>query len=425
MNRFLSISLLAVTVCCENDFNYYFARILGFNKQDKIVKGTVVLERKGDFYTFGLNLFEGLARDDFNDTHTHTHTCVFDHDTTDFSFQYDDGLKDLLKEKNCKYDSTSSSYHCGTQQIRLFRDDNMSKYFWDKYDDSVSCTIGIRGATKATDAGVFFYKKIIQFTNQNGAFTAHFYEYDHYVENFFFREAARINLGAESVIVSPEWGYSNKNQIDNNQINNSYKFDMTNHYTKVNVMMADIIIRHITSRNPGCEGFENIIKQAITDKKIIGKNVVINEKYFWAECGNKLIDNITAYKYDVYLYDDDTTYKSAFTLHVENSEFPETNRDFDILFINDNFKEPESELSKLSTDPWNIRFVPDSEQIVVYGISMLEEKQFSTLLYYPHITRESVVSTDKNQKDNRNLTNSCWFGLYYSNSKPYNEEIKQ
>eukprot|EP00919_Chromeraceae_sp_WS-2016_P025518 GHVR01060284.1.p1 GENE.GHVR01060284.1~~GHVR01060284.1.p1 ORF type:complete len:188 (+),score=33.06 GHVR01060284.1:712-1275(+) len=179
---------------------------------------------------------------------------------------------------------------------------------------------------------------------------------------------------------------------------------MTNHHTKVPEEDADIILAHlIVRRNPTCGVFKEIIKQAIKDKKLINRGVVSQGKDFWAECGNKLKANINDNNYA----SPDNNYKSSFTQHIEDFYQREGHdRDIHVLFINDKFTEPDNVLSddELKIDPWNVIF--DEYPCVTYGLSMLEEKEFSGLVFYPS-----------------NYPGNNGFLLYYSNSKPYDYDV--
>eukprot|EP00919_Chromeraceae_sp_WS-2016_P008131 GHVR01019239.1.p1 GENE.GHVR01019239.1~~GHVR01019239.1.p1 ORF type:complete len:166 (-),score=22.78 GHVR01019239.1:281-778(-) len=139
------------------------------------------------------------------------------------------------------------------------------------------------------------------------------------------------------------------------------KFDMTSHYTKMSEkQLVDVITHQLIVNNPGCAGFEDIIKEAIKEKKIIKKyeTVIVNgtSKNFWSECGKKL--------------------KNTSNISLYSNE-----REIIISFINDNFKEPEDDESL--TDPWNVHFDESYDQnVIVIGMSNLYVKKESFLAFF-------------------------------------------
>eukprot|EP00919_Chromeraceae_sp_WS-2016_P024979 GHVR01059081.1.p1 GENE.GHVR01059081.1~~GHVR01059081.1.p1 ORF type:complete len:156 (+),score=40.10 GHVR01059081.1:57-524(+) len=145
MNRFLGISLLAVTVAGDSVFKTHFERVLNLVDGEKSIFDLMRVE---DTYTFGLNVLKGLK----GDPNENTHTCVFDHQSKILTFEDTLDLQARMLEMcGKKTRGLKNMQHvCGGQAVNLTTTNEntnnnipKTKKHFQKYPDGVNCSVSV------------------------------------------------------------------------------------------------------------------------------------------------------------------------------------------------------------------------------------------------------------------------------------------
>eukprot|EP00919_Chromeraceae_sp_WS-2016_P038835 GHVR01092685.1.p1 GENE.GHVR01092685.1~~GHVR01092685.1.p1 ORF type:complete len:382 (+),score=53.66 GHVR01092685.1:416-1561(+) len=358
----LSTVCVCVCVCA-----CLFAGVLGFNVYNgKNTVATVPLKREDDYYNFEINL-----------EHTNNHKCVFDSDSSQFFFEDSDrSLYDLImkKTKNCKAANAENTLICNRQTIKMVNPDDRTEFFG-KYGPNVNCMIGIEGVTTP---GFFFHKKIISFEQQplqtaNAIMTIYNYTY--------FKDQATQVPGNDKPLLdamTPQSFVADPNWFPKGSA--AFQFNMSSHYTRMGEAVGTSFITNYLFKSndgafphPGCVGFEEIVKQAVKDKKIINKNIEIQNtdgttKNFWSDCGEMLMSKNRGNSFKFWVISNKKKMVQA-----------------SMLYINDNFRKPLKELSEeeLITDPWTFQIDPKCEHRKMFlGMSFVT----GNLVFFPVVS---------------------------------------
>eukprot|EP00919_Chromeraceae_sp_WS-2016_P024987 GHVR01059104.1.p1 GENE.GHVR01059104.1~~GHVR01059104.1.p1 ORF type:complete len:396 (+),score=50.25 GHVR01059104.1:57-1244(+) len=375
MNRFLGISLLAVTVAGgrfpNSDFKTHFENVLNLVDGEK---SSFDLIRVEDTYTFQLNVLKGKP----GDPNENTHTCVFDHQSKTLTFEDTFGLQEEMLDmcgkktrglKNMQHECDGQSVHLTTKKKDSSKIQSTKEHFEDdkKYPPGVNCSIGIMGVKTFSN---FFCHIVIQFSNMDGKLKLDFTLLGNYEALFHSEAFFKKNVVDNSIVTDEFWVYDN----------NKASFNFTNRHTIVSTKEAqNASINELVHNNSECGDFKEMIIEAVTHRKLINLDATANGKKFWEKCGRQLIRNVNRTTGE-----NSDSYKSSFTTYDSQLQ----RRNISVLFINDNFKEPEEVLTEdqLSCDPWNVRFDVINKRNVTFGISMLEDKTVNSLVFYQRPT---------------------------------------